>query len=59
MMSRPNYLPGIMTSGVIRGIREEQAYYDQDPERYERNEARKREECERELSEESCEQHNR
>ena len=36
MMSRPEYPNCIMPVGVIQRVREEQSYYDEDPERYER-----------------------
>lgn len=42
-MSRPEFPNCIMPPNVISRIREEQAYYDQDPERYERREADRRE----------------
>ncbi len=35
-MSRPEHLNCVNTAEGIRRINEEQAYYDQDPERYER-----------------------
>jgi hypothetical protein len=35
-----------MTTGVIRGIKREQDFYDQDPERYERMERENREQIE-------------
>ena len=50
-MSRPEYPNCIMTPGVIRGVREEQAYYDADPEAYERAERLREEEYQRELEE--------
>ena len=35
-MSRPEFPNCVMTPEIIRAIRQEQDYYDQDPERYER-----------------------
>ena len=34
-MSRPKFLNCVMTSEIINTIRQEQEYYDKDPERYE------------------------
>ena len=51
-MSRPEFPRCIMPVGAIQRIRQEQAYYDEDPERYEREEQaqqeRQREEEEQE-----------
>ena len=49
-MSRPEYLHCPMPSSVIQHIRQEQEYYDQDPERYEREERMRKEQ--RELDQE-------
>lgn len=35
-MSRPKFLNCVMTSNVISRIKQEQEYYDKDPDRYER-----------------------
>lgn len=43
-MSRPEYPRCIMPVEVIRSIRQEQDYYDQDPERYEREQRTRKEE---------------
>ena len=37
-MSRPEFPHCILTSEIIRAIREDQRLYDEDPDRYERNE---------------------
>ena len=50
-MSRPEYLNCIMTPGVIRGIRERQERYDEDPAAFEREETRRNEERIREEEE--------
>lgn len=47
-MSRPRFLDCIMTSEVIRNIRERQEAYDKDPEGYERREKQREEEREQE-----------
>ena len=47
-MSRPEFLNCIMTPNIISRIRSDQEIYDQDPERYERNERIAKEEYERE-----------
>ena len=49
-MSRPEFPNCIMPVGVIQRVRQEQSYYDEDPERYEREE-REMEEREREEAE--------
>jgi len=51
-MGRPEFLNCIMTSEIIRRIRERQEEYDKDPETFEREEKRKEEEYQRELQEE-------
>lgn len=43
-MSRPEFPNCIMPASVIQGIRREQDYYDEDPERYERQERAREEE---------------
>ena len=50
-MGRPEFPNCIMPVGVIRGIRERQAAYDEDPERYERRERERKEELAREEAE--------
>ena len=42
-MSRPEFLPCVMTSEIISAIRNAQAEYDKDPEGYERREREKEE----------------
>ena len=42
-MSRPEYPNCVMTAGIINHIRQEQECYDQNPERYERQEQEERE----------------
>jgi len=60
-MSRPDYPEGILTPGIIRAVREEQAAYDRDPDAYEAERQREedwereqeealREECERNMN---------
>ena len=49
-MSRPEHLNCVNTAEGIRRINEEQAYYDKDPERYEREE-KQREENQRQEAE--------
>ena len=62
-MSRPEFPNCIMPVETIRAIREEQHYYDEDPERYERNERARQEriqeerEMEREMEREYRERH--
>ena len=55
-MARPEFPTGtILPASCIRRIREEQDYYDEDPERYEREgqqEKERRDEEERQLNEE-------
>lgn len=55
-MPRPEYLPCIMTPGIIRSIREDQAHYDEDPERAEQEQreeqSRREEEQQRDIEEE-------
>jgi len=43
-MSRPEHLGCVNTAEGIRRINEEQRYYDEDPERYERQEQERQEE---------------
>lgn len=50
-MSRPEYLGCVMTANVINHIRQEQEYYDQDPERYEREQEEIREQYQMEQEE--------
>lgn len=42
-MKRPEFLNCIMTPAIINRIRQEQEYYDEDPERYERQEKEREE----------------
>ena len=51
-MSRPEFLHCIMTPGIIDHIRQEQDYYDADPDRYERQQEERRQENLREQEEE-------
>ena len=51
-MSRPRHLNTPNTAAGIRRINEQQAFYDSDPEGYERRERERREETEREQQEE-------
>jgi len=55
-MSRPEFLNCIMTPEIIRSIRQDQEYYDEDPERYEQQE---RERKERRLQEQEEMEHQR
>ena len=50
-MSRPNYLPCIMTPEIIRHINQEMECYDRDPERYERQEREAKEQYEQDQAE--------
>ena len=51
-MSRPEFPSCILPVAAIRAIREAQNAYDRDPEEYERREARRREELDRQAQEE-------
>jgi hypothetical protein len=55
-MSRPKFLNCVMTPEIIRAIRQEQDYYDSNPERYE---LEKREEEERYRQEQEEMEHQR
>ncbi len=52
VMSRPEYPNCIMPVGVIQRVRQEQDYYDQDPERYERQQRHYEEQREQERQQE-------
>jgi len=52
-MSRPKFLDCVMTPEIISRIRENQDFYDKDPEGYERRERQREEERQREQEEEN------
>lgn len=52
-MPRPKFLDCIMTPEIISRVRENQAFYDKDPEGYERRERQREEERQQELEEEN------
>lgn len=60
-MSRPDFPHCIMTPGMINHIRQEQDYYDADPDRYERQQEERRQDYLREQEEEerACQEHQR
>jgi len=57
-MSRPKFLDCIMTPNIISRIRENQAFYDKDPEGYERRERQREEERRQEQEEENRQREN-
>ena len=52
-MSRPKFLDCVMTPEIISRIRENQDFYDKDPEGYERRERQREEERQQEQEEEN------